>query len=341
VTQPGPLDLPLRLPQRLKGRKAADAPRASLLTGLRKPYSQQQMQMGGWPPEAWEKKDVQTGASAPPPPFKLDDEVTDTFPHKTPDPPEMFAHYYGYFGKSMAAANFAWRRDMKKIGNMVDRSEWFMSPQTVNAYYSPQWNEMVFPVAILQPPFFYKSFHPSMNFASIGAIMGHEMTHGFDSNGRKFDKNGDEIDWWQPEALEEFLVRAQCVVDLYSNFSEYGTNLNGENEIGENIADFGGVKFGFRAMKEYLREAKQRGETFPAIPNGLTPEQLFYVSYGQTWCTKSEPDYILGQIAQDEHSPPRERVNGPLIGNPDFHEAFKCPLGTPMNPTNSQQCKMW
>jgi len=284
---------------------------------------------------------VQTGASAPPPPFKLDDEVTDTFPHKTPDPPEMFAHYYGYFGKSMAAANFAWRRDMKKIGNMVDRSEWFMSPQTVNAYYSPQWNEMVFPVAILQPPFFYKSFHPSMNFASIGAIMGHEMTHGFDSNGRKFDKNGDEIDWWQPEALEEFLVRAQCVVDLYSNFSEYGTNLNGENEIGENIADFGGVKFGFRAMKEYLREAKQRGETFPAIPNGLTPEQLFYVSYGQTWCTKSEPDYILGQIAQDEHSPPRERVNGPLIGNPDFHEAFKCPLGTPMNPTNSQQCKMW
>lgn len=263
-------------------------------------------------------------------------------PHETPDPPELFAHFYGYFGKSMATANFDFRREMKKIGQTVDRSEWFMSPQTVNAYYSPAWNEMVFPVAILQPPFFFKNFHPAMNFGSIGAIMGHEMTHGFDVSGRKFDKDGNEVDWWEPEALEEFLGRAQCVADFYSNYTEYGVHLNGEAECGENIADMGGVKFAFRGMQAYMKSAKAEGKTFPALPRGLTPEQLYFVSYGQTWCTKSDQEYLLMLNAQDEHSLPRERVNGPLTNSVDFHTAFSCKLGTPMNPApETKQCRMW
>jgi len=309
----------------------------------RKRYSQQQMQMGGYPQESWQpapESAASSGDGSPPPPFQLDDELTQTLPHQTNDPPDLFAHYYGFFGKSMATANFAFRRDMKKIGNVVDRSEWFMSPQTVNAYYSPQWNEMVFPVAILQPPFFFHKFHPAMNFGSIGAIMGHEMTHGFDSEGRKFDKDGNEVDWWQAQALDEFLERAQCVSDLYTNFSEYGMNLFGANEVGENIADFGGVKFAFRAMQQYTKAAREKGVQFPPPPNGLTDEQLYFVAYGQTWCTKSDPDFVLEQMQTDEHSPARERVNGPLMSSPDFHRTFQCQPGSPMNPA-AQQCRMW
>ena len=334
----------------------------------RKHYSQQQMQMGGFPPEAWERPQRDGDANQgnanqgngggsgggngggnggngqrqqPSGPFRIDNELN-ILPHETPDPPELFAHFYGYFGKSMATANFDFRREMKKIGQTVDRSEWFMSPQTVNAYYSPAWNEMVFPVAILQPPFFFKNFHPAMNFGSIGAIMGHEMTHGFDVSGRKFDKDGNEVDWWEPEALEEFLGRAQCVADFYSNYTEYGVHLNGEAECGENIADMGGVKFAFRGMQAYMKSAKAEGKTFPALPRGLTPEQLYFVSYGQTWCTKSDQEYLLMLNAQDEHSLPRERVNGPLTNSVDFHTAFSCKLGTPMNPApETKQCRIW
>jgi len=370
--QLGPLALPLRLPARLRSPKAlakAKAAAVSLAAAEgqdeeqpRKHYSQQQMQMGGFPPEAWERpalngNDAQ-GANGgngggngkgggngqrqqPSGPFRIDNELN-ILPHETPDPPELFAHFYGYFGKSMATANFDFRREMKKIGQKVDRSEWFMSPQTVNAYYSPAWNEMVFPVAILQPPFFFKNFHPAMNFGSIGAIMGHEMTHGFDVSGRKFDKDGNEVDWWEPEALEEFLERAQCVADFYSNYTEYGVHLNGEAECGENIADMGGVKFAFRGMQAYMKTAKQQGKTFPELPRGLTPEQLYFVSYGQTWCTKSDQEYLLMLNAQDEHSLPRERVNGPLTNSVDFHTAFSCKLGTPMNPApETKQCRMW
>jgi len=372
--QLGPLALPLRLPARLRSPKAlarakAAAARAARQVSLaaeaqaegqgeeqggpRKHYSQQQMQMGGFPPEAWERPPPGSNANQgnggggngqrqqPSGPFRIDNELN-ILPHQTPDPPELFAHFYGYFGKSMATANFDFRREMKKIGQKVDRSEWFMSPQTVNAYYSPAWNEMVFPVAILQPPFFFKNFHPAMNFGSIGAIMGHEMTHGFDVSGRKFDKDGNEVDWWEPEALEEFLDRAQCVADFYSNYTEFGVHLNGEAECGENIADMGGVKFAFRGMQAYMKSAQAEGKHFPQPPKGLSPEQLYFVSYGQTWCTKSDQDYLLMLNAQDEHSLPRERVNGPLTNSPDFHRAFGCKLGTPMNPApETKQCRMW
>ena len=262
------------------------------------------------PPWGWPLPE-QLPPPAPPSAFRLDDEVF-SLPHVTEQPARLYSHGFGFFGKAMAARNFKYMRDLKKSGQKSDRSEWFMTPQTVNAYYLPVWNEMVFPVAILQPPFFFKNFHPAMNFGSIGAIMGHEMTHGFDVSGRKFDKDGNEVDWWEPEALEEFLGRAQCVADFYSNYTEYGVHLNGEAECGENIADMGGVKFAFRGMQAYMKSAKAEGKTFPALPRGLTPEQLYFVSYGQTWCTKSDQEYLLMLNAQDEHSLPRERVNGQI-----------------------------
>lgn len=238
----------------------------------------------------------------------------------------------------MASNNFDFRRDFKKVAQRVDRSEWFMSPQTVNAYYSPAWNEMVFPVAILQPPFFHHAFHPAMNYGSIGAIMGHEMTHGFDSSGRRFDKDGNEINWWKDEALANFLERAACVVDFYTNYTDSGVHLDGLTEIGENIADFGGVKLGLKAMQAHMaRDPEQQGAE---LPHGLTAEQVYFVAYGQTWCMKSDPEYVQRLVAGDEHSPPRERVNGPLTNSPAFHEAFSCPLGTPMNP-KGKQCIMW
>ena len=162
------------------------------------------------------------------------------------------------------AANFKFLREMKKVGQKVDRSEWFMTPETVNAYYAPFWNEMVFPAAILQPPFFHISHHPAQNFGAIGGIMGHELSHGFDTHGHKYDKSGRLKMWWRfAAARAEFLKRARCVVKYFQRYTVQGMQLSGLKELAENVADMGGVKFALSALRLFGPEEAAAGRTVP------------------------------------------------------------------------------
>ncbi|MDY7093710.1 MAG: M13 family metallopeptidase [Acidobacteriota bacterium] len=243
----------------------------------------------------------------------------------------------GFLANAQAARVFEYDRVLSKAGGPVDRGEWFMSPPTVNAYYNALLNEIVFPAGILQPDAFHRDFPMAMNFGGIGAVMGHELTHGFDDSGRKFDAQGRLREWWQPEVSERFDERAQCVQDLYSSYEvEPGLNLDGKLTLGENIADLGGVKEAHRAYRAW-REA-QTEEPEPLI-EGLTDEQLFFVAYGQVWCAVASPEYLRLQARTDPHSTPRYRVVGPVSNLPAFGEAFDCPVGSPMRP--EKVCEVW
>ncbi|MEM7354671.1 MAG: M13 family metallopeptidase [Acidobacteriota bacterium] len=241
-----------------------------------------------------------------------------------------------FFANVMAAQSFEYDRTARKIGQAVDPDEWRMNPQMVNAYYSPLQNEIVFPAGILQPPFFHKDFPAAMNYGAIGAVMGHELSHGFDDQGRKFDPMGELREWWEPEASERFQKQAQCVDDLYSSYEvEPGANVNGKLTLGENIADIGGVKQAYAAYKFW---ESRHGKPESTV-EGLTNEQLFFVAYGQVWCSLNTPEQARLRLTTDSHSPSRFRVNGPVSNNAAFAEAFGCAEGTPMNP--KQVCEVW
>ncbi len=241
-----------------------------------------------------------------------------------------------YFSNAMAGREFEFDRLSRKIGKPVDRKEWGMSPQQVNAYYNPLWNEIVFPAGILQPPFFNKDFPAAMNYGGIGGVIGHELTHGFDDQGRKFDPKGRLEEWWEPEVAERFESQAQCVDDFYSAYEvEPGVTVNGRLTLGENIADIGGVKQAYQAYKQW----EERHEaTAPAI-EGLTNDQLFFVAWGQVWCTLASKEYERLQVTTDPHSPAKFRVQGPVSHNPAFARAFGCSEESPMQPEN--QCVVW
>ena len=241
-----------------------------------------------------------------------------------------------YFQNAMAAFEFEFKRQADKIGKPVDRSEWGMTPQTVNAYYSPLLNEMVFPAGILQPPFFHKDFPAAMNYGAVGTVMGHELTHGFDDQGRKFDPSGELREWWEPGAAEKFEERADCVRQQYSGYEiEPGVQVNGKLTAGENIADIGGLKQSYVAYKEW---EKHHGGPAPSVGT-LTPDQLFFVAHGQVWCTLTTPEQARLRITTDPHSPGRFRVLGPISNHPAFGAAFSCEPGTPMNPVS--KCVVW
>ena len=242
----------------------------------------------------------------------------------------------GYFADEVAATAFETDRQLAKVGKPVDRGEWRMTPQTVNASYNPLLNDISFPAGILQPPFFNKDFPAAMNYGGIGAVVGHELTHGFDDQGRKFDPSGSMHEWWAPEVSAKFEARAKCVSDAYSAFEvEPGLHVNGELTLGENIADLGGVKEAYQAYKGW--EARH-GTPEPAVP-GLTNDQLFFVAFGQVWCSLTTPEAARMRIKVDPHSPPQFRAVGPLINNPAFAAAFQCAPGTPMNP--AERCEVW
>lgn len=242
----------------------------------------------------------------------------------------------GYFANAVAAAEFEFDRRTSQIGKPVDKAEWHITAPTVNAYYNPSNNEMVFPAGILQPPFFDTEYPMSMNFGGIGMVMGHELTHGFDDQGRKFDGSGRFTEWWEPAASERFEKQAACVENLYSGYEvQPGVHLNGKLTLGENIADFGGVKQGFRAYTKWAEE----NNDVTAHVEGLTNEQLFFVSVAQLWCTKATPKAEKVLAATDPHSHPRYRVNGPLSNLPEFWEAFECEEGAGMHPQNA--CVIW
>lgn len=241
-----------------------------------------------------------------------------------------------YFQNAAAARTFEYQRQRDKVGKPVDRKEWGLSPPTVNAYYNPLINEMVFPAGIMQPPFFERGYPVAMNYGGIGMVMGHELTHGYDDQGRKFDPKGRLSEWWEPSAVEKFEKQAACVTDLYSSYEpQPGVHVNGKLTLGENIADFGGIKEAYRAYRAW--EAEQ-GAPSPAV-DGLTNEQLFFIGFAQSWCTLLTPEIERLLITLDPHSPPRYRVNGPVSNFPEFGEVFACKEGAPMRP--EKICTVW
>jgi putative endopeptidase len=241
-----------------------------------------------------------------------------------------------YFENSMAAQEFEFDRQFKKVGMPVDRQEWGMTPQTVNASNNPLLNMMTYPAGILQPPFFHQNFPAAMNYGAIGGGIGHELTHGFDDQGRKFNPQGRMIEWWEPEVAEKFEEQAGCVDDFYSAYEiEPGTSVNGKLTLGENIADIGGLKQSSQAYA--LREQRHGAEA--SIIDGVTNEQLLFIAWGQIWCAKQTPEQARLQVTTDPHSPPQFRVNGPVSHIPAFAEAFNCEPGTPLNPAT--RCLVW
>jgi putative endopeptidase len=236
-------------------------------------------------------------------------------------------------GNSLRADEFEFQRQLNKIGKPVDAAEWGMSPPTVNAYYDPQMNNINFPAGILQPPFYDNDMDDAVNFGGIGMVIGHELTHGFDDEGRQFDAEGNLKDWWTPEDAKEFDQREACVVGEYSKFTVAGVNVNGKLTLGENTADNGGARVALMALEKELAN-KSRSEI-----GGYTPEQRFFLSFGQVWCTNSRDEAERLQVQTDPHSPARFRVNGVVQNMPEFQKAFSCKVGQPMVPANA--CHVW
>jgi len=236
-------------------------------------------------------------------------------------------------GNFMRADNFEFHRQTNKIGKPVDKGEWLMTPPTVNAYYDPQMNNINFPAGILQLPFYSASRDNAVNFGGIGIVIGHELTHGFDDEGRQFDGSGNLHDWWSPKDAAEFEKRAQCVVDEYSSFTAVDDlKLNGKLTLGENTADNGGARISLMAMRE--TPAAKSGKI-----DGFTPEQRFFLGFGQVWCENRSDEVARLLALTNPHSPGRYRVNGVLRNMPEFDQAFSCKAGQPMAPPN--QCRVW
>jgi len=239
-----------------------------------------------------------------------------------------------YLVNAMRAEEFETRRQLAKIGKPLDRNEWEMTPPTVNAYYTPLLNQMVFPAGILQPPFFNKAAVKPVNYGAIGMVMGHELTHGFDDEGRQFDAKGNLRDWWTASVGKDFDTRAQCVVDQFNGYVAVDDlHLNGKLVLGENIADLGGIKLAHAAY------VKARGSAEPQKIGKWTDEQLFFLGAAQAWCTKRRPEMARMRVTTDPHSPPQFRVDGPLSNLPEFAAAFQCKPGDKM--IRKTQCTIW
>jgi endothelin-converting enzyme/putative endopeptidase len=235
------------------------------------------------------------------------------------------------------AAVFDANYRLGKVGKPVDKDEWEMTPPAVNAYYEPTRNEMVFPAGILQAPFYGKTQAPALNFGAIGMVVGHELTHGFDDEGRQFDEAGNLRDWWTAPVSAEFDKRAACVEHQYGDYVAIDdAHVKGKLTLGENIADLGGLKLSFAAF--------QRAEkAHPATPPlaGFTPEQEFFLGFAQAWCGNYRPEAMRLLVATNPHSPPKYRVVGPLSNLPEFATAFQCKDGSPMVRSTEKRCTVW
>jgi putative endopeptidase len=241
-------------------------------------------------------------------------------------------------GNFLRANEFEAHRDINKISKPLDRREWGMTPPTVNAYYSGSNNEIVFPAGILQPPFFDKTMDDDVNFGAAGMVIGHELTHGFDDEGRKYDPQGNLRDWWTAQDGEEFEKRAACISDEYSNFVAVDDlKLNGKLTLGENTADNGGARIALMALENMIAEDKT-GKAGEKI-DGYTPEQRFFLAFARIWCEKRRPEYSRMLTNVDPHSPGRYRTNGVLQNMPEFEKAWGCHAGQPM--VSANMCRVW
>ena len=236
----------------------------------------------------------------------------------------------------MHARQFGTQRNLEKIGKPVDRGEWFMTPPTVNAYYSPQLNEVVFPAGRLQSPFFHPTYDDGANYGGIGGTIGHEMSHGFDDEGRQFDAHGNLRDWWTAEDAKRYTERATVVEKQYDAYTVLDTvHVNGKLTLGENLADVVGVSVAFDALEKAIA-----GKPKPLI-DGFTPEQRFFLAYAQARRANVRPEQALLAIRNDPHSPGEYRVNGPLANMPQFAQAFSCKAGDAMVRPDSLRANIW
>lgn len=236
----------------------------------------------------------------------------------------------------LRASEFERRRNQAKIGERVDKTEWMMTPPTVNAYYSSSVNGITFPAGILQPPFFDATADDALNYGGIGVVIGHEMTHGFDDSGRQYDADGNLNDWWTPESAARFKERAGRIVDQFSEYVAIGdVHLNGALTQGENIADLGGLRVSYAALQKALA-----GKATPKL-DGYTPEQRFFISHALVWRDIMRPAEAVRRARVDPHSPGRWRVNGPLSNLDEFAKAFDVPEGAPMRRTADKRVTIW
>jgi len=241
-------------------------------------------------------------------------------------------------GNEARANEFESKRDVAKIDKPLDRKEWGMTPPTVNAYYNPSFNEIVFPAGILQPPFFDKTMDDGVNFGGIGLVIGHELTHGFDDQGRKYDPQGNLHDWWTEQDGKEFEKRVSCVADEYSNFVAVDDlKLNGRLTLGENTADNGGARIALAALERMIADDKS-GKVGRQI-DGYTPEQRFFLGFARVWCEKRRPEVARMRVLTDPHSPGKYRVDGVVQNMSEFQKAWGCKAGQPMVAENA--CHVW
>jgi endothelin-converting enzyme/putative endopeptidase len=258
------------------------------------------------------------------------------YPNKWRDYSKLTISRDDELGNALRGSAFEFQRQLDKIGKPVDRGEWGMTPPTVDAYYDPQLNTINFPAGILQPPFFDKQMDESVNYGAIGSVIGHELTHGFDDQGRKFDAHGNLRDWWTPQDAKAFEARASCVSKEYSGFVATGdVHVNGDLTLGENTADNGGVRISLMALHDTLNSERRTENGI----DGMTPEQRFFLAYAQGWCANATPQYLRRLALSNPHSPPEYRVNGVLANMPEFQQAYSCKKGQPMVRENA--CRVW
>ncbi|MEW6510317.1 MAG: M13 family metallopeptidase [Bacteroidota bacterium] len=240
-------------------------------------------------------------------------------------------------GNLMRANAFEFTRQLDEIGKPVDRTKWGMTPPTVNAYYNPTMNEIVFPAGILQPPFFDPEADDAVNYGGMGAVIGHEMTHGFDDQGSQFDADGNLKDWWTPTDKIAFVARSQRLEKQFDEFTAVDTlHANGKLTLGENIADLGGLTIAFAALKK----AQQGRPLVPQI-DGFTQEQRFFLAWAQIWRANYRPEELRRRVMLDVHALSEHRVNGPLVNMPEFHEAFGAKPGDPMVRPEKLRARIW
>ena len=242
-----------------------------------------------------------------------------------------------YAANVMAARQFLRNDNMSRIGKPIDRTKWGMTPPTVNAYYNPTMNEIVFPAGILQFPFFDNDADDAINYGGIGAVIGHEISHGFDDQGRQFDQDGNLKDWWTADDGKKFDAKATRIADLYSSFTVLDTlHVNGRLTLGENIADFGGLSVAYEAFKTYSPQGKSASKI-----DGFTPDQRLFIGWAQVWRSKYRDEALAQQILTDPHSPGKYRCNAPLQNMPEFYNAFGVKQGDKMWRSETDRAKIW
>ncbi|MEJ8756135.1 M13 family metallopeptidase [Pontibacter sp. H259] len=258
------------------------------------------------------------------------------YPDKWEDYKGLEVDRTSFAANVMRASQFSFRDNVGKIGQPVDRTEWFMSPPTVNAYYNPSMNEIVFPAGILQPPFFDPEADDAVNYGGMGAVIGHELTHGFDDQGAKYDFEGNLKDWWSKEDLDKFNARSGMVDAQYSAYTVLDNlHVNGKLTMGENIADIGGLNIAYTALQKALKGKN------PGLIAGFTPEQRFFLAWAQIWRINMRDEAQNQQILTDPHAPGRFRTNGPVSNMPQFYKAFGCEQGDPMFRADNSRVKIW